>query len=232
MTEENTNISPNDILAQLDGAARDYTFPVLDNGYVFIGKSRLNAFRTEQDWAIVFELLGYYTREYQFENRLYAFGSSVANPGIGTFLIPFVTDKLAVLGTDHAIDPGLTSIQIRGDKFEFSLTPQFFSGAGVTCAATPLIHASEFLRAICHYRSHDLWATDIEVQNLTDLYAQKILVLDEWEHPDISDDQMPSETKTFQMLATVLSTGNVGEYDANLVSPNTHWTNWPEGGLL
>jgi len=60
---------------------------------------------------------------------------------------------------------------------------------------------------------------------------ERLLVLDEWHHPDVVNDQGPSELESFQQLAEILSTGHVSRYRPT-ASPNTHWKNWPDGGTL
>ena len=50
-----------EILATLDRACDAYTFPMLDNGYVYLAATRLTLHRSETDWAVateVFELQG------------------------------------------------------------------------------------------------------------------------------------------------------------------------------
>ena len=60
----------------------------------------------------------------------------------------------------------------------------------------------------------------------------QILQLEEWHHPNVvEDDDRPSGSETFQQLAQVLSTGDLALYRPSQ-PPNTHWRNWPEGGLL
>jgi hypothetical protein len=60
----------------------------------------------------------------------------------------------------------------------------------------------------------------------------QMLQLEEWHHPDVVDEHdRPSGSETFQQLARVLATGNVGHY-APSRPPNTHWRNWPDGGRL
>ena len=60
----------------------------------------------------------------------------------------------------------------------------------------------------------------------------QILQLEEWHHPNVvNNDDRPSGSETFKQLAQVLATGNIAFYRPSL-PPNTHWRNWPEGGLL
>jgi hypothetical protein len=61
---------------------------------------------------------------------------------------------------------------------------------------------------------------------------KQVLQLDEWNHPNVVEDSdRPSKNETFKQLAQVLSTGNASWYRPTL-PPNTHWSNWPEGGTL
>jgi hypothetical protein len=57
----------------------------------------------------------------------------------------------------------------------------------------------------------------------------ELLVLDEWCHPDVVNDERPSSSTTFQELADVLVHGDVSRYTAAQAA-NTHWSNWPDGG--
>jgi hypothetical protein len=60
----------------------------------------------------------------------------------------------------------------------------------------------------------------------------RILPLEEWHHPNVvRDEDRPSRSETFHQLAKVLVTGDVGFYQPSQ-PPNTHWSNWPDGGRL
>ena len=41
------------ILRVLDASAEQFTFPVLDNGYVYLAATRMSVYRSDGDWAIV-----------------------------------------------------------------------------------------------------------------------------------------------------------------------------------
>jgi len=57
------------------------------------------------------------------------------------------------------------------------------------------------------------------------------LRLDEWYHPDLADEQLPSQCSTFQMLAAAIAENNLSLYKP-ITPSNTHWLDWPEGGKL
>jgi hypothetical protein len=60
---------------------------------------------------------------------------------------------------------------------------------------------------------------------------EEILVLDDWHHPDLCNNERPSQTETFRQLAQVLRTGDVSFHRPTEVA-NTRWIHWPEGGGL
>ena len=56
--EGQNNYFVDSIVQQLDQCADDFTFPMLDNGYVRLIDARLSAYRDEERWALVIEVLG------------------------------------------------------------------------------------------------------------------------------------------------------------------------------
>jgi len=71
------------ILTILDACCHSATFPMLDNGYVYLAASRLSLHRSTTDWALVIEVFGFSPRAgspdlhvYTFANRLYARNTS------------------------------------------------------------------------------------------------------------------------------------------------------------
>ena len=55
--------------------------------------------------------------------------------------------------------------------------------------------------------------------------------LDEWYHPDVAGGELVSECSTFQNLAAAMVAMEPNMFRL-IEKPNTHWTNWPEGGTL
>ena len=93
----------------------------------------------------------------------------------------------------------------------------------------PAVWGFEALRALLpNYRSL-LLATEVERRAHLPADLPEIPQLDEWRHPDLADDELPSHIETFQQLAAVLSTGDPARY-APIAPPNIHWRHWPYGG--
>ncbi len=51
-----------EILDVLDACARSCTFPMLDNGHVYLAATRLSLHRSTTDWALVIEVFGFSPR--------------------------------------------------------------------------------------------------------------------------------------------------------------------------
>src|SRR5262245_29865673 len=66
-------------LAILDRCCNSYTFPMLDNGYVYLAATRLSLFRSADDWAMVIEVFGYSPRAGIPDTHIYTFASTLYN---------------------------------------------------------------------------------------------------------------------------------------------------------
>ena len=104
------------ILAQLDQAANDFVFPMLDNGYVFLVDTRLHAYADSERWALVIEVVGYSPRAGALDNSLHFYGEPLSRPS-GTansdFLHP-VDDDPEDPENPEVARPGLTELHVRG----------------------------------------------------------------------------------------------------------------------
>jgi hypothetical protein len=93
------------------------------------------------------------------------------------------------------------------------------------------VHVFELCRYVAALRRDEILATPHEQRVSVPPSMQKVLQLGEWHHPDLANDERPSELESFRQLAAVLSIGDVGLYRPK-AAPNTHWRNWPDGGTL
>ena len=53
---------PEEILSILDRCCDAFTFPMLDNGYVYLAATQLSLYRSTMDWAVVIEVFGFSPR--------------------------------------------------------------------------------------------------------------------------------------------------------------------------
>src|SRR5215813_168430 len=80
------NYDSDEILSQLDGCAKEFAFPMLDNGYIYPVTTRLNAFRDDVRWALIIEVVGFNPRtggHNGINNALHCYGNCInTKPGL------------------------------------------------------------------------------------------------------------------------------------------------------
>jgi hypothetical protein len=107
-----------------------------------------------------------------------------------------------------------------------------FQSASIQLETSPRIQVFELCRAIADSERTEILATEYEKRFNVPYDLEELLVLEEWCHPDIADDdKKPSNSEVFQQLADVLVTGDTSLYQPSEAA-NTHWKNWPDGGTL
>jgi hypothetical protein len=228
-----------DILSQLDEYAGECDFPMLDNGYVYPVTSRLNAYRDDHRWAIIIEDFGFNYRaggHDGIQNCLYCYGNCLKRkPGSANEDFLSVTEDGPEGPTfDEEYQMYLNeqaSIVIRDKMIPLKLDEQTFEAAGITLIEPPQITVTDLLRSlVLNYRELFL-ATEAELRERVPQDLPLLLRLDEWYHPDLANEVLPSAVETFRMIAEALVQDNIALY-APTQQPNTHWSNWPEGGTL
>src|ERR1043166_8706335 len=65
------------ILEVLDKCCDSFTFPMLDNGYVYLAATRMSLHRSTRDWGLVIEVFGFSPRYGLPDTHIYTFSSSV-----------------------------------------------------------------------------------------------------------------------------------------------------------
>jgi hypothetical protein len=241
-----------EILAILDQGARDFTFPMLDNGYVYLAASRLGIFASATDWALVFELFGFSPRADIPDLQVAAFTSRpihrkvaadfVSEEAYRTFLLRNAnldqTWFYPIQGEDW-IDPedgervsdAASTLELRGETIMLPDQTDY-AEAGVVLEEPPQPLVFELSRALAFRRRDAVLATEAERRTALQPDLKQVLMLDDWHHPDvIVPEALPSRTETFRQLAEVAATGDPTRY-RTAEAPNTHWSNWPGGGTL
>jgi hypothetical protein len=235
-----TNFSTSDILRQLDQNTQQFTFPMLDNGYVYLADVRLTAFASPDFWTLIIETLGFSTRAggvEGFSNALYCFGNNLLEPpGLSNnrFLFPISEDPLdPLLEEDYSeyIRESVQSIILRDHPHPVVTDPAFYAAKGIQLEEPPRLLAFELLRGLLPEHRLALLATPQELSLHFSPTLPQLLQLDEWRHPDLAMQELPSQMISFQMIAEVLVNQNSSLYHPS-EPPNTHWRFWPEGGAL
>jgi hypothetical protein len=242
-------LNEQEICRILDEAAESHHFPMLDNGYVYPAATRLALFRSPLDWAMVIEVFGYSPRAGEPNTCVATFGSQlcgrrsladyVNETAYKNYLATHPNDDCTFVHPIESfewIDPedAESVVQSAEVKLRDKIIPLPDSEAYEKCSISlsgdrPSVF--EFCRYLAEHWRNDVLATPEEQRSHVPPVMEKILQLEEWDHPDLSNGELPSHLVTFEQLARVLATGDASHY-APVSPPNTHWSNWPDGGTL
>lgn len=222
---------------------------MLDNGYVYLAGSRLSLFRSSEDWALVIEVFGYSPRAGLPDTSIQTFGSRLHNRDTEKNYVSRRAYEMYLSKNPH--NEFRTVFPLDEGPWMDSENPEAVASSGIVVVrgeALPLPDSSRYEQfgvrlsgespmvfELCRYlaaiRREQVLATAEERRVSILPEMNQILQLEEWSHPNLVDGERPSETECFQQLARTLETGNVGLYQPGK-APNTHWSNWPEGGTL
>lgn len=232
--------SAKDILKQLDKCAEDYTFPMLDNGYVYPVHSKLSAYRDDKRWALIIEVIGFNYRgggHNGISNCLHIFGNCIdTKPGTDNANFLYITDNSSDFATfdeeyEEGLNPKAKTTKLRNKSIEINHNREFYLNKGIELEEKDKIFVWEFLRSLEPEYNDDLVATEKEIRERIPADLPKIMELTDWNHPDCADSELPSKNETFKQIAKVLESGKT-EFYKPTEKPNNHWKNWPDGGTL
>jgi uncharacterized protein DUF7003 len=243
---------PKQILDILDRCCDEFTFPMLDNGYVYLAATRLSLFRSVTDWAMVIEVFGFSPRAWLPDTTIQTFASRlhdrdpperyVNRQAYETYLANNPHNEYRSIFPVHEgpwqdsedielVDPGADLIIVRNETIALPLVADY-ARHGIELEEAPRVQVFELCRYLADVAREQVLATPTELRVSVLPEMGKILQLDQWHHPDVVNPlERPGGSETFQQLAQVLATGDVGRYQPSQ-PPNTHWRNWPEGGRL
>jgi hypothetical protein len=238
-----------EILSVLDNCCDFFTFPMLDNGYVYLAATRLTVFRSAMDWAMAIEVFGFSPRSGLPDTHISTFASELQNrkrPGgyvsqvayesyldnhphdESRFIYPVAGGNWLDGEFVAKVDPELT---LRGESIWLP-TVEDIKAHDIELRDQPNLRVFELCRYLADIRRSEVLATTDELRVNIGPDLMQILQLNEWNHPDVADDDCrPSSSETFRQLAEVMATGDARIYRPTL-PPNTHWRNWPAGGTM
>lgn len=235
------------ILEILDDACRRNCFPVLDNGYVFPAATRLSLYRSTEDWAMTIEVFGFSPRAGLPDTCIYTFGSTIARTKMAAdYVTPQAFDayvaanphnEMTFIHPIDALDIGdeeevveNASIVLRGTALPAPTLAEI-EAAGIAPSEPPRVMAFELCRWLAIDDRDLVLATNAERRQNIPEAMQQIFWLEEWNHPNLANGKIASNSQAFRQLAAVLESGSLTPYRPT-VPPNTHWSFWPEGGAL
>lgn len=245
------NWSPQDILTSLDKCAEHFTFPMLDNGYVYLAATRLSIYRSTDDWGLVIEIFGFSPRSGLPDTHIYTFASTLVRAqsvndfvskqayetylannehNESTFIYPLEEGSWLNVNDSELLAAGVCPVTVRRQRMGTPLLREY-EEHGITLQDPPNVYVFEFCRLLAESARDKVLATADERRKCIPAELVQIMQLEKWNHPDVGNGELPSSNATFKSLAEILAYGNVVEYQPYEAS-NTHWKYWPEGGSL
>lgn len=226
-------MNPTSILNNLDKHAAEFNFPVLDNAYVGFTAARLSAFRSEQDWLIVFEVLGYSVNETAFVNDIYAYGSCTQKEGFlnAVMVAEPIADRpiFDSVTTESVADWSNWGIRVGNQNLYFTPPAKEYEKAGIEVNSTSgpgSIQPVQLLRFLFYKLGEQLFANEKTLFQhfpyCKDL--EKFLRTWEWQHPDIAAGEAPSKNPSLTSLICALAAGDRTLFNSG--QPNTTWRTW------
>ncbi len=208
------------VLRACDEAADQAIFPMLDNGYYYPVDVRMHAFARRDQWLLLIETVGYNQSNGNLADVVTRIGAAAGESATADMVGFF--DRLdnhddLLNDDDSRIRAGAPAAVVRGRSLP---TPRT-----VGCPIW------EFCRTLVPEHRDLLLMNHDEVDQFRPSGLPLILRLEEWRHPDLLADEMPSDTETFRQIARALQYQDPALYRP-AEAPNTHWSNWPHGGTL
>lgn len=241
-----------DILRVLDDCCANFSFPALDNGYFYLAATRLSLHRSDIDWGLVIEVFGFSPRAGLPATHVHTFGNRLCNrnPCAEYTSLRAYEDYLSRNPHNdtrvfYPVEPGdwqdpddlervftgASEIVVRGIAIPMPSLVDLIAH-GIEPRGPHHVRTYELCRYLAAINRDAVLATPHERRVSIRPEMDELLVLQEWNHPNVCDDsEYPSGSITFRQLANVLESGDAGEFRPTL-QPNTHWKNWPQGGTL
>ena len=242
---------PDEILSILDRCCDAFTFPMLDNGYIYLAATRLSLYRSKTEWAMVIEVFGFSPRAGLPDTSIGTFASRLRdrdpperyvdqeayerylakNPNNEVrSVFPVHEGRWQEIGNEELVDEAAREIVLRKQAIALPRIEEY-ARRHIGLELNPRVHVFELCRFLAEVARDNVLATRQERRISILPEMEQLLQLEEWHHPDVAAGERPSGSKTFQQLAHVLATGDVSRYRPAR-PPNTDWRNWPEGGSL
>jgi len=221
-------------LKDLDKHAFEFNFPVLDNAYIDMAGARLTAFRSTEDWAIAFEVLGFSNQQGIFANDLFGFGSCLTKEGIissSPVMFPSSSKPLIDPQTEAWIaDWKNWAIIVRGKLYEFLPSRDEYIDAGIDVPSEGgpgSLKEAQIMRFFIHREGDcDLFMQEAELREELKLSSSMAVFIQtkDWQHPDIVGGEKPSGNVSIKSLLVALGVNYPADFQKG--RPNTNWKLW------
>ncbi len=219
----------------------------------------MSVYRDERQWTIVMELLTFnqqYVGHDSCLTKLYCFGdnfSPLAGPAYSELHVTEDGPSGPLFDPcdfmQHHVSLNATDMTIRDKVVPITTDPAEYAVAGIKLEHPPgaaclspdcparhgrggqQIFGYELLRLIAPRHRHLFFATEAEIVERIGESMPLLLRLNEWLHPEGIEMETLGQSESFQMIAEVIANDDPSLYQPTL-PPNTHWSNWPNAGIV
>ena len=188
-------ISEQQILNALDHSNDGYycDFIPLNHPYSYLIDTRLNVFRSETEWAILAEILGYNPRGGRIELNIFYYGNCLIN--LEKYnnrdtnyynAAPIDEDSFRAATADGLLNTEADILLVRETHLALSHNKGDYERAGIDLAELEpdRIGMEEVGRLLITQNQEAFRATDAELYKSIPKHLEKLLVLDQWCHKD------------------------------------------------
>jgi hypothetical protein len=220
------------ILEVLDEGAYNYEFPMLDNIYHYLSGTKIAAFRSINEWLIVFQKTSFFISAGEFSNVINAFGNNIKKNGIISIekiISESLKDKMFDDEGNFLLNPLHFKVNIKGIEREFNPTEDDYKKIGIESNDDKMPNEAKIIRYLMSVIPNELFFSTVDLLKICgreNSNLEVFITLDDWSHPDLVNDEKPSEIPSFQSLAEALEKNDKALYKCLEEEYNTHWSNW------
>lgn len=235
MILKNKCILAKDILELLDKEALNYNFPMPNNYNAYNAAMKLNAFRSSEEWLIVLQMINF-TNGNEFLNEIYVYGNMLCAQGLlyaDQVLEEIEGFPLWNNSNDFIINPDKFKILIKGELMEFSITEKQWEAAYISKDSLMPLPA-KILRLLVNLYGNKLFLDKEELLKKCEIENNNLeyfLELQNWQHVDLAEDELPSSSVSFSSLAEALENNDPYIYQCPIEFYNSRWYCWDEDYL-
>jgi hypothetical protein len=213
-----------EILEQMDDCARQYDFPMFNNSTFQYARARLCAYANEDEWLIIFQILNYSPSPRRFFNDIYGYGNQLSRPGHQRTLALFDDDRSWWDEQRFVLDVHHPRLQLRSGARTFEISDLDYASRRIAIARDDQKPIG-LLRYLVDVIPDELFVASDALLDCCNRPRglHRALALDDWQHPDVAEDQLPSSSASLRDLATFLAGGTTAPPSG---SGNTDWRLW------
>lgn len=224
-----------DLLQQLDQCASIFTFPMLDNGYVYFGNAGLHVMQNYEKYAVVIDVWGFNPRSGQdgLSTILHVFGNCIkGKPGFTDNVLdvvyPIRTEEVQILNDDESYNCSVRQLMIRDSIIDIPTEKSIYSENQIQIEEEIMVY--DVMRYLGIKHRSLVMADRNEILRRINFVPTTFRSFDKWLHPDVCNDELPSSSSTFQSIYEAIQRNSVD--DLVLPGDNIHFAHWPESGSL